>query len=72
MALSLCPRCEQDHVLAATIKKTAQRIWVCPECEAAWLDETAIAAPGFIDLGTHLKAPGLTALWTELDVSEAR
>ena len=66
----ICPRCEQDYVVAATIKRTEQRIWVCPECEATWFAEAAIAAPGFIDLGTHLKAQGLTTLWTELDVSE--
>ena len=63
-----CPRCEQDDVIKAEIKKSMQEIFVCTECEATWFSINDIGVLPFIDFGTHMDSSGLSPLWNELTI----
>jgi len=62
----LCPRCEQGDVAKVQIKKTGQDMYVCQECEAAWLSTADIGLKQFVDFGTYMEELGLLPLWDEL------
>lgn len=64
----LCPRCEQDHVISATLKANDTRLVVCPECEASWFSLEDVGVNAFFDYGTYMEGIGLTGLWTELEI----
>jgi transcription elongation factor Elf1 len=62
----LCPRCEQGEVVEARIKKTAQIIYVCQECEATWFEKEKIGIEKFVDFGTYMEEHKMRPLWREL------
>lgn len=68
----LCPRCEQGNVVAARIKATGERIFVCQECEATWLSREEISSKRSLDFGTYMEEVGLKPLWDELVVLNNR
>jgi len=67
----LCPRCEQGDIVAATIRSTRQRLFVCGECEATWFALHDVAHVRFVDYGTYMKSIGLKPLWDELELDDA-
>jgi Zn-finger nucleic acid-binding protein len=64
----ICPRCEQDEIVKAKIKKIDQLIYICPECDATWLSNERIGIESFLDYGTYMKQIGQPQIWDELEV----
>lgn len=64
----LCPRCKQSEIVAAKIRATGGRIFVCQECEATWFSPEEISSKKFLDLGLYMEEVGLPPLWDELIV----
>jgi hypothetical protein len=64
----LCPRCEQDHIVGASIRATGTELFICPECDAIWFSIEKIGVGPFMDYGTYMQSMGLSMLWDELDV----
>lgn len=62
----LCPRCEQGDIAKVRVKKTSEIIYVCMECEAAWLKAESIGVEPFFDFGSHMMGIGLEPLWSEV------
>ena len=50
------------HVIAAT----DERIWLCDECEAVWLDGEAVTSVEFDTFANVMSNRGLSPLWLEL------
>jgi len=69
--LTICPRCEQGRLLAATVRHNGMAIRVCEECEATWIEPQEVDSRTFVDLGTYLTSLGRPPLWTELNLVEA-
>ena len=63
-----CPRCEQGALVAATIKATGQRLFLCEECEATWFALEEVSHVRFVDYGTFMRGLGLKPLWHELNL----
>ncbi|QEL55181.1 hypothetical protein FYK34_06175 [Chromobacterium paludis] len=63
--MTACPRCQQGEIKAMMLRKTKQPIWVCEECDAAWLNNE-ISFNSFEDYGIIMKRMGLPPLWSEL------
>ena len=61
---TLCPRCQQDALHRIQILGIEQIAVACPECDALWLDESAISdwpktyGVTWFDLGTFLANRG--------------
>lgn len=64
----LCPRCEQGDVIKATVLKTGVSIYICIECDAAWLLEQSIGVVPYFDFGTYMEKNGFLPSWDELHV----
>lgn len=47
------------------LRKMKQPIWVCEECDAAWLSNE-ISFNSFEDYGIIMERMGLPPLWSEL------
>jgi hypothetical protein len=66
--IMICPRCGQGRVLKIRILALDQAGYLCDECEALWLDASAIGPGGFVDFGTYMEAHGRPGLWSEIEV----
>ena len=55
----LCPRCEQDYLRRWFLTPTGERISLCPECDATWLEGESIEQYTFTDFDVLLRARGL-------------
>jgi len=67
----LCPRCEQDDIAEAKIRKMGSVLFVCQECEATWFSREEIGVVPFVDFGTHMESIGLAPLWDELEITSS-
>ncbi|SMR83580.1 Transcription factor zinc-finger [Aliiroseovarius halocynthiae] len=63
-----CPRCEQDWVRRASVKKTGKLIFVCPECEATWFSEDEIEYATFNYFNLFMERQGIDPDWSELEI----
>lgn len=63
-----CPRCEQDWVEKAQVKKTGDSIFICPECEAVWFSEKEIGHAAFNYFNLFMERQGLEADWSEIEI----
>ena len=68
----ICPRCEQDEVIRATVLHNGIAVRVCPECDAMWPAHQEVDLTTFIQLGTYLQSLGRPPLWSELELIEAQ
>lgn len=64
----ICPRCGQDELVKARIKKSGILIYICPECDATWQSNFDINPGNFLDYGSYMESIGLSKLWDELEV----
>ena len=55
----LCPRCEQDYLRRWFLAPTEERISLCPECDATWLEGESIEQYTFTNFEDLLQARGL-------------
>jgi len=55
----LCPRCEQDYLRRWVLTPTGERVSLCPECEATWLEGESIEQYTFTNFRGFLQARGL-------------
>ena len=62
-----CPRCEQGNVIRAQVRKTADTIHICDECEAIWFCADSIEYATFGYFNLYMERLGLPAMWDELD-----
>ena len=62
-----CPRCEQDWVKRAQVKKTGKEIFICPECEAVWFCKDSIDYATFNYFSYYMGRQDLTDDWAELE-----
>ncbi len=65
----LCPRCdEQGEVQQFVITKTGERVKLCDECDALWVEGESVSAKNFVDFSTYVARFGLMGTWDELEV----
>lgn len=63
-----CPRCEQDWIQKAKVRRTGKSFCICPECEAVWFSENEIGYETFNYFNLFMERLGLEADWSEVDL----
>lgn len=63
-----CPRCEQDWIQKAKVKKTQKEIFICPECEAVWFSKDSIEFATFNFFSYYMERQEIKDDWKELEV----
>ena len=64
-----CPRCDrQGNVLLVVIKKTGERVRLCHECDALWIEGMEVSKSNFQDFATYVKQYGLNGSWADLEI----
>ncbi len=64
-----CPYCDgQGEVLNAVIKQTNEKIKICDECYALWLENEPISNSSGLIFSRFMKKRGLKPLWNELKI----
>ncbi|HEX5869385.1 MAG TPA: hypothetical protein VFY65_03155, partial [Longimicrobium sp.] len=64
----ICPVCEQGTVREVRLIALDQTGFLCDECDAFWLERSAVGARGYADYGTWMEARGRPGLWSEVGV----
>lgn len=68
----LCPRCdEQGEVQQFVIKKTGERVNLCDECDALWVEGERVTVGNFVDFSTCVARFGLAGTWDEVEAVSA-
>lgn len=68
--MSVCPRCEQGHVVEVCVLNSETHLFVCNECEAAWPTSASIGSTDWQDFGKYLGAMGRSPSWNEVAIVE--
>jgi ribosomal protein L37AE/L43A len=63
-----CPVCDQGWVVLARVRLGHECIWVCQECEVAWLGADKPAREPDDTFSTYMESKGLRGLWSEIEV----
>jgi transposase-like protein len=64
----ICPRCEHGEIRKVRVKAINEQLFVCDECEAAWVRHEAVGLEPWVDFGTYLRANGLKPVWDEVEI----
>lgn len=63
-----CPFCGQDWLVRVTLRRTQERMLLCPECDSTWPAGVQPTEENAVDLSVRLQSRGLDdADWAELD-----
>ena len=63
----ICPRCEGGGVRKWLLRPTGERISMCEECDAMWLDGVAIEHETFTDFEDFLASRGMKDAYGALE-----
>jgi Zn-finger protein len=69
MEEQVCPRCQEGRVGAYVVSGTAERVWVCDECEATWRSSD-LGSTEFEQLQSFAADGEGESLWDDLEQVE--
>jgi Zn-finger nucleic acid-binding protein len=65
--MKICPLCEQGLINEVMIKSTNERIYLCEECEALWLNKQ-INSTEVLNFDDYMKKRNMKPVWDELEI----
>lgn len=67
--LKICPICEQGLICEVIIKATNEKLYLCEECEALWINDS-IDSKEVLNFDEYMKKRNLKPIWDELVLKE--
>lgn len=68
MKRHVCPGCGQVWVLPVRIKRSGTLLFLCNECDSAWLSEASIGRDGAVNFVAHMESVGMRGSWSEVEL----
>ncbi len=65
--MMICPYCQQGEILNAVVKQTNEKIKICDECYALWLENEPISNSSGSNIDDFMKKRGLKPIKGEVE-----